>query len=517
MRKERTMNNKEKNNINDLCPYLLMLGIRQQRCTHGCVMVANTTMSSASAEALSDDLFPKVVETDADQMVQCDRRILGDLGPVNLLAQARNAARAISDLDLPGDITPDVVIQKSDLLKAINTGQKPQLIEELIRSVSSVCHEAGRRVYEQFDLAASKAPSKVDETINDLVDGLDRMNHARSNDSSAFTRFEKRTDQLKSLSRLKNEMKDTTYRRLRSQLLQKSQSEYLTVLDKLADNHFQQFWKKQCDMIRDRFEKYRQNSRAFASKVRQCSDQCSRNYQSAKERLTILKSGNQVVLNEASKDEFMAALMANRKVGGQAELIESLRGEFEQHLRQLAEKRGMGRQNAQRMSFRALVLGLPVNDIVDTFTALILENISDTCSFYESCQAYGLERLVTELSQRSHITSWFNGRDNPRFGITPFEFYMVRMPKPTNPKEVQIKELLESLFRKAGFHNILNNSQARSISVLRIYAGWPIGIEGGNTVLHKAYKDTALNHLPHLIGILPDTDAGKHSPALLKL
>lgn len=510
------MNDKEKNN-NDSSPYLPMWGIREQRCNHGNAMVASTTMSSASAEALSDDLFPKVVETDADQMVQCDRRILGDLEPANLQTQSRNAARAISALSLPADITPEIVIQKSTLLKAINTGQKPQLVEELVRSVSLVCHEGGQRVCEQFDLAASKAPSNVDEAINDLVDALDRMGNARSNDNSALTRFEKRTDQLKSLSRLKNEMKDTTYQRLKSQLVQKAQNEYLDVLDQLTDNYFHQFWKKECDMLRDRFEKYRQNSRAFASKVRQCSDQCSRNYQTAKERLTILKSGNQVLLNEAGKDEFVAALMVNLKVGGQDELIESLRGEFEQRLRQLAEKRGMGRRNAQRMSFRALVLGLSVNDIVDAFAALILENISDTCSFYESCQAYGLECLVTELSQRSHITSWFNGRDNPRFGITPFEFCMVRMPKATNPKEVQIKELLESLFRKAGFHNILNNSQARSISVLRIYAGWPIGIEGGNTVLHKAYKDTALNHLPHLIGILPDTDAGKHSPALLKL
>lgn len=312
------MNNKDKNNINGSCPYLLMWGIRQQRCNHGNAMVASTTMSSASAEALSDDLFPKVVETDADQMVQCDRRILGDLEPASLLAQAKNAVRAISDLSLPSDLTPEVVMQKSDLVKAINTGQNPQLAEKLVRSISSVCHEAGQRVCEQFDLAASKAPSKVDETINDLVDGLDRMDHAKSNDSSAFIRFEKRTDQLKSLSRLKNEMKDTTYRRLKSQLLQKAQNEYLDVLYQLTNNYFQQFWKKECDMLRDRFEKYRQNSRAFASKVRHCSDQCSRNYQSAKERLTILKSGNQVVLNEASKDEFKAALRANRKVGGQA-------------------------------------------------------------------------------------------------------------------------------------------------------------------------------------------------------
>jgi len=39
----------------------------------------------------------------------------------------------------------------------------------------------------------------------------------------------------------------------------------------------------------------------------------------ARERLTTLKAGNQVVLEEASVDEFLATLMANRKVGGQSD------------------------------------------------------------------------------------------------------------------------------------------------------------------------------------------------------
>ena len=54
------MKNKDKRII-DSSPYLSMWGIREQRCNHGNAMVASTTMSSASAEALSDDLFPRVV------------------------------------------------------------------------------------------------------------------------------------------------------------------------------------------------------------------------------------------------------------------------------------------------------------------------------------------------------------------------------------------------------------------------------------------------------------------------
>ena len=95
---------------------------------------------------------------------------------------------------------------------------------------------------------------------------------------------------------------------------------------------------------------------------------------------------------------------------------------------------------------------------------------------------------------------------------------MVRMPKPANPRETQIKDLLEALLRKEGFHDFLGNGQSRSISALRIYAGWPIGIEGGNPVLLEAYEKSArTGHLPHLVGILPDTKAGEHTASLLKL
>jgi hypothetical protein len=125
---------------------------------------------------------------------------------------------------------------------------------------------------------------------------------------------------------------------------------------------------------------------------------------------------------------------------------------------------------------------------------------------------------VSELIQRSRITSWFDGRDDPRFGIARFEFMMVRLPAPAGPKDVEVKEVIEALFRKAGFHEIQSSGHARSISVLRIYAGWPVGIEGGNAVLLQAYgRSTRTGHLPHLVGILSDSQAGRHAPGILRL
>ena len=170
------------------------------------------------------------------------------------------------------------------------------------------------------------------------------------------------------------------------------------------------------------------------------------------------------------------------------------------------------------MPFRRLLLALPVGEVVDAFRGLVVESISGTHSFYETCQTYGLERLVSELVNRSQITSWFDGRDDSRFGIAKFHLTIVRMPSAVAPKDVQIKELMEGLFRQAGFHQLLTNGHERSLSVLRIYAGWPVGIEGGNTALLEAYGRSRLTgHLPHTVNVLPDSQAGEHAPGILKL
>jgi len=512
------MNKKEEENNNRLRSLIAMWGTRLQPCEHGNAMVARTVMSSAAVEGLSGQLLPKVADVDTDQSKQIDRRILGELEWSGLRQQVQIAVRANPQLDLPPNPDLEDTIRKSELLAALATGRKPELVEELTMCIKSVCHEAGRNVCRQFDLAAANAPSRVEGIVKDLTDALALMDHPKGSDGQALARFQKRANQFKTLARLKSQMKETTYEKLMSHLAQEAHSEYSDVLEQWTNGHFREYWKKECDTVRERCEKFLQDSRTYRSKVRLCVEECTKRFNRANERLTTLKSGNQVVLEEATEAEFLAALMANRKVGGQSELIEDLRHDFEERLRQRAEQTGMGQHNARQMPFRALVLALPVADIVDSFASLIVEGTSDSHSFYDSCQAYGLQCLVSELVRRSRITSWFDGRDTSRFGITQFEVRMVRMPEAVNPKEAEIKELLKALFAKEGFHDVLNSSHARSISVLRIYAGWPIAIEGGNPALLEDYKKSAdPGHLPHLVGILPDTRAGEHAPGLMKL
>jgi len=499
------------------CSILAMLDIRNQRCCNGGAMVAHTTFGMSSIEALCRDLFPLVIVCDSDDTVRIDLRILGDFQTFVLLERAKTALQAVPDLAISGNLDTEAIQKKADLMKDLHAGRKPELSEQVSQAVSSVCQEAGQSLRRTFDAAANGAPSKVDEVVDDLVKAIDQMAVVKLGDSQAVARFTRRAEQLAGLTRWRQELPEATYKALERQLLQIAQTEYNLAFVQVVTDSFQHAWQAERDAFKARVVQHRDDTQSFQSKNRLCTESFERAHQRAKQRAAVLQSGNQVLLGEADGDELRAALLASRQAGSQNELFEGLRHDFEEGLREQALRRGMGTES-QQMPFRRLVLSLPVDDLVETFRKLLLAGVSGTYSVYEACQAYGLERLVSELVQRSRITSWFDGRDDPRFGITTFEFKMVRLPAPAGPKEVAIRQILEALFRQAGFHDILSSHHSHSISVMRLYAGWPIGIEGGNGMLLQAYGRSALTgHLPHLVGVLADSQAGKHAPSILRL
>jgi len=496
---------------------LAMLDIRNQRCSHGNARVAQTAFEMSAIEALGRDLLSPVMICDTDDKVRFDLRMLGVFQPAVLHERAKTGLQAQPDLRLSSDLTCEAIHKRADLVKELQAGRRPDLAEQISGAVSGGCQEAGQHLRRTFDAAADRAPSKVDEVADDLVKGLDQMAVVELGDGQAIARFIRRAEQLDGLPRWRSELPAATYESLERQLLQTAQMEYNLAFDWIVAESFHQAWQAERDAFKARVAQYRDDTQAFRAKNRLCTEGFERAHQRAKQRATTLRSGNQVFLGEASDDELRAALLAHRKAGSQIELLQGLRHDLDEKLRERALRRGMGPES-QQAPFRRLVLSLPVDDLVETFREILLAGVSGTHSLYEACQAYGLERLVTELVQRSHITSWFDGRDDPRFGITTFEFKMVRLPAPDNPKEVAIRKILETLFRQAGFHDILSSRHSHSISILRLYIGWPLGVEGGNGVLLQAYGRSArTGHLPHLVGILADSQAGKHAPRILRL
>ena len=498
-------------------PYLAMWGIRDQLCSHGNAMVSGTTVGAAEFEALAQDVLPDVMLHDEDDTVLIDPRLWGELQPAPLLARVREAARAQPDLRLPADGDADTLLKRASLLRAVAAGQHPELGEEIARLVGQVCGEAGQGVRQAIDLAADKAPCKVDAALNDLVPFLDQLAPINLGDEGAPARLSARCEQVAGLGKWRNALPAPTFDSLRLSLLDDAQDAYGRALDRLVTERFEARWKKERDGVREHLEHYLETSRDFRAKVRLCTDDFENSSRRAKQTATALSAGNLVVLAEPGRDQIRAALFTHYKVASSTELIEAMRHDFEERLMAQAVRRGL-LPGSDRPPFRRLILALALSDLVETFRALLWEAVAGFYSLYEACEAYGLERLVADLVRRSRITSWFNGRDHQRFGITRFEVKMVHLPAATSPKDVTIRNLLDSLFQQQGFQNTACNGHARAISVLRIYAGWPLGIEGGNGVLLESYaRSRRSGHLPHLVGILPDSRAGEHAPGVLKL
>ena len=494
-----------------------MWGVPDQHCCHGYAMVSQTAFEMSGLDALGRDLVATVLVRDGDDTARIDPRILGEFQPPVLLERAKTGLQALPDLRLPADVTAEAIHKQADLMKALNAGRKPELTEQVSRAVSAVCQDAGHRLRRAFDTAADGAPSKVDEVVDELVKALDQMGVGDVGDDQAVARFTRRSEQLDGLPRWRQELPETTFKSIERQLLQNAQNEYHLAFVWIVSDDFRHAWQDERDAFRARIDHFREDAQAFRAKVRRCTEEFDRACQRAKQRAAALRSGNKVLLGEVSDEQLRSALMEHRKAGSQVELFEGLRYDLETGLRERALRRGLGTET-QQSPFRRLVLALPADDIVEALRDLLLSGVSKTYSLYEACQSYGLQRLVFELIQRSRVTSWFGGRDDPRFGITRCEFEMVRLPAAATPKDVEIKEIIESLFREAGFHDVRTSGHSRSICVLKFHTGWPIGIEGGNQVLLEAYGRSALTgHLPHLIGILSDSQAGRHAPGILRL
>ena len=496
---------------------LVMWGIPNQSCCHGDVMVTQTDFEFSSLYALGCNLISAVLVCEVGGSVRLDPRILSEFQPPVLLEKAKTGLQALPELRLPADITAEAIRKQADLMKDLQAGRRPDVGEQITRATFTICQEAGQHLRRAFDAAADEAPSKVDEVVDDLVKAIDQMAACDPGDAQAVGRFIQRAEQITGLTRWRQELPESTFKSLERQLLQAVQTEHNLALDWLVADRFRYAWQDARNAFKARLDQFRENSQAFRTKVRRCIEELDRFYQRAKQRTAALRSGNRVLLGGPRDEELRSALMENRKAGSQVELFEGLRHDFEIGLRERALRRGLGTE-IQQAPFRRLVLALPADDIVEVFLDLLIAGVSKTYSLYEACQAYGLRRLVSELILRSRTTSWFEGRDDPRFGIIRCNFEMVRLPAAANPKDAEIKAIIETYFREAGFHEIKTSGYARSISVLRINAGWPLGIEGGNVALLQAYGRSVLTgHLPHLIGILPDSQAGRHAPGLLRL
>jgi hypothetical protein len=225
-----------------------------------------------------------------------------------------------------------------------------------------------------------------------------------------------------------------------------------------------------------------------------------------------------LVLPGPSQAEIISALMASRDSADMTTLTGKLAGEFELRLRDRARRS----QPQAGGGLASLLLCIPYAELATVWTGL-LEDVRRVSGFslYERLRAYGLDAAVDLLWQRAAPTGFFAGRDHEAFGVTVHEVAVVALPPAHGgPEDERIRGELALRFHNRAENRcqVTDGAGGDELTVCRINTGWPIGIEQANHVLLQSYAAAGKRgHLPHLVGILTDSELGRPSPAYLAI
>ena len=218
-----------------------------------------------------------------------------------------------------------------------------------------------------------------------------------------------------------------------------------------------------------------------------------------------------VVLPLEGPDEkqVLAGLLGRAGCGDLGELAARLLDRYEARLRELAPL-ACPWLDAAAAPLADLVGAIEVGHLAGAFVELVEESMGAGQTLYEVVAQFGVEKCAAFLYHRAEPTCHLSGRDIEQFNVCTTVLAIVRMPVPVGPRDHEIRAALTDAFRRLGHCTFTEGPKSdRTLTVVRLQVGWPIGIEESNRALLERYlRSGEHGHRPHLIGVLPDSDLG---------
>lgn len=231
-----------------------------------------------------------------------------------------------------------------------------------------------------------------------------------------------------------------------------------------------------------------------------------------------LRSSVALTVAGPDRDQVLSGMKAAARCADLVSLVAALRPDLEARLRESARRR-YPHVDAGGGSLAALVVELPAAEIVAAVEGLVADHLGVGHSLYELLERHGVIAAAEFLWRRAAPTCFFKGRDHDRFGTPTTEIAIVRLPAAIGPRDEPVRAELAAAFRAQDpTCHVTEGGREQGVSVLRIAAGFPIGVEQSNHALIQRYAVAAEEaHTPHLIGLVPDAPLGEASPGYVRL
>lgn len=172
--------------------------------------------------------------------------------------------------------------------------------------------------------------------------------------------------------------------------------------------------------------------------------------------------------------------------------------------------------DANKAPLADLVRGLSARHLADAFDQAVEEGLGGGHTLYELMNKEGIDEVAKFLFDRAEPTIDLGERDIETFNVSPERLTIVRLPPPSGPRDPAIRDQLIAALNRRGPCIITEGAATdRTATTVRVLLGFPIGIETNNRAFLDRYlRSGARGHLPHLLGVLPESPLGTYVPRM---
>ncbi|MBI2808707.1 MAG: hypothetical protein HYX68_27275 [Planctomycetes bacterium] len=488
---------------------LAMLDIDKQKLRRGGINAAYCQVANAAVLDAACRLLPKVITQFLDRAIE--QGTLPGLDSVNpkLLCEKFHAQlSAIPALSDPGLVQEDQDNRLGTFL-GLRAGVTTDLAREIVAKAGAVVGDPMNRLREAMQAAYAAAPGAVRDIASSLRTDLDRLRLPEPNWKSLI-RWQELKCVADKIRQRRGILPSSTIRTLQEALTGETRRLYDQVLRALATEKIVAAWltaKAELSEFLDTIAKRAAEVTHALANIKTSLDHI-RNAVAADQRTSRASVVKHVP--GPTEDQVIAGMLGQVHVTDEAALARALLDQFESRLREICPQVCAWIKKDECLP--ELLRGIPPETHAAEFRTIVEQAQGAGQSFYELLEKDGIDECVDFLFRRSEPTIHLSGRDMARFGVSPTRLTIITLPQPVGPKDYQIRDKVRAAFEKIEPNCAFSDAPVsdRTITVVRLVVGWPIGIEGQNHNLLENYRRCHdFGHRPHLFYIVPESTDGK--------
>ncbi|GEM_PF-6169966 len=494
-------------------PFLPMFGIHQQHLHRGGIGAAYLRICSTGLLDAAVTLFR--VCADAWRARPQDQAYLNDLEklfPATLAQTVQARLRGITDLSDPG-LDPDEQRKRLATIHAIRAKTMGRAGRDAVQNAERTVAESVAQLQQSLGQAFATGPEKVRRVADQVRRGLQELAFPPA-DPEPLAKLQHCLKSYDQINARRSALAGGTFEFVSTQLRNQAHRMYERTIGFLAAELAEDALRQALPKLAAHLDELGGRSTDFAGRMTAALTALERRQKKTAQDQQVSRASVVMPLDGPDEKQILAGMIERHGCADLNQLSVRILEALEAHVRRLAPT-VCPHLDANTACLADLVRAMEPDGLAASFLHVVEESLGTGHTIYEVIARRGLDEVADFLSRRASPTCHLGNRDIEAFNISPLQLTIVRLPPAVGTRDPHIRESLCAALAKYAPCTFADGAPSeRSVTVVRVHVGWPIGIAEDNRPLLERYlRSGRSGHLPHLIGVVPDAPLGTVSPA----